>query len=152
MILGIFSDLFEQVLVDVVLKCGMLATSFRNCVTACHEVPNIFQLQFEDSGNGSGGGLLIFASRESVWIEDPVQAKVCVRKLVGDSQIAVNFPCHSWIIRGRVTSRDIAAAGEFDRAMSAKRDRKTSVAVPFWVSNRAPTNAHILLQINKSYS
>jgi hypothetical protein len=53
------------------------------------------------------------------------------------------------MIRGRITSRGMARAGELDRAMSSNRDWKFWVAVRLAAFNRTRDNARLHLGIEE---
>jgi hypothetical protein len=88
MVLGVFSDPFKSPLGSVIMKCRVLSTSFRDCVTLCQRKPNIFWLSFEGSSNDAEEHSFVeFVQRKGMSREDLVRAELRVRQLVLESQI-----------------------------------------------------------------
>jgi hypothetical protein len=86
MILGIFSNPIEHAFLGVVFKCGMLSALFRNCVTLCQNMANIFGLNFQRSGNSFDGQFLSKCiQRKGMQVEDLVGATVCIDKIFVES-------------------------------------------------------------------
>jgi hypothetical protein len=86
MILGIVRNPFRETFRRVVLKCLVLCGSFRDCITLCQGMPNIFQLNFEGSSKGSERHLFLEDIQcKRVRIEDLVRAKVRIDKILVES-------------------------------------------------------------------
>jgi hypothetical protein len=80
-ILDVFTVLFKQARVYVVIKSGMLSMSSPDCVTACKDRPNFFRLQVDDSSSGFGEHSFVeFVHRGHTERGEMVDAKLCVCK------------------------------------------------------------------------
>jgi hypothetical protein len=67
----------------------MVCASFRDCITLCQSMPNIFRLNFEGSSNGSEGHLFLeFIQCKGMTREDLLRAKVRIDKILVESSLA----------------------------------------------------------------